>query len=53
MNNADLARDVLDELLRDDSIGSSRINVTADDGTVIITGSVNTFYDKWSAGQAA
>jgi osmotically-inducible protein OsmY len=53
MNNADLARDVLDELLWDDSIGSSRINVTTDDGRVVISGSVNTFYDKWAAGQAA
>ena len=53
MNDADLARDVLDELLWDDSIDSSRINVTADDGKVVITGIVNTFYEKWAAGQAA
>jgi hypothetical protein len=30
MNNADLARNVLDELLWDDSIDASRINLTAD-----------------------
>jgi osmotically-inducible protein OsmY len=53
MNNADLARDVLDELLWDDLLDSSRLNVHADDGKIILTGIVNTFYEKWAAGAAA
>jgi osmotically-inducible protein OsmY len=48
MNDSELARSVLDELLWDDSTNASRIKVYADSGKVILTGSVSTFYERWS-----
>ena len=53
MNDSKIARDVLDELLWDSSIKSDRINATVTDGTVVLTGSVATFYEKWNAGEDA
>lgn len=53
MNDSKIARDVLDELLWDGSIQSDRINATVTDGTVVLTGSVATFYEKWNAGEDA
>jgi len=47
MSDSKIARDVLDELLWDGSIQSDRINATVADGTVVLTGSVATFYEKW------
>jgi osmotically-inducible protein OsmY len=53
MSNAQVTRDVLDELLWDDSIDASRITVTADDGHVVLGGTVNYFHEKWNAGEDA
>jgi osmotically-inducible protein OsmY len=53
MSNAQVTRDVLDELLWDDSIDASRITVTADDGRVALGGTVNYFHEKWNAGEDA
>jgi osmotically-inducible protein OsmY len=53
MSNAEVTRDVLDELLWDDSIDASHITVTADDGRVVLGGTVNYFHEKWNAGEDA
>jgi osmotically-inducible protein OsmY len=53
MSNAQVTRDVLDELLWDDSIDASRITVTVDDGRVVLGGTVNYFHEKWNAGEDA
>jgi osmotically-inducible protein OsmY len=53
MSNAQVTRDVLDELLWDDSIDASRITVTADDGRVALGGTVNYFHEKWNAAEDA
>jgi osmotically-inducible protein OsmY len=44
---------VLDELLWDDTINAARITVTADDGKVVLGGTVDYFHEKWTAGQDA
>jgi osmotically-inducible protein OsmY len=49
-----LARDVLDELVWDGSIDSSRINVVArDDHTVVLSGVVSTYYEMTEAADDA
>ena len=53
MSNAQVTRDILDELLWDDTIDASRITVTADDGRVVLGGTVNYFHEKWNAGEDA
>jgi osmotically-inducible protein OsmY len=53
MSDSKIARDVLDELLWDGSIQSDRINASVTDGTVVLTGAVATFYEKWNAGEDA
>jgi osmotically-inducible protein OsmY len=53
MSNAQVTRDVLDELLWDDTIDASRITVTADDGHVVLGGTVDYFHEKWNAGEDA
>jgi osmotically-inducible protein OsmY len=53
MSNAQVTRDVLDELLWDDTIDASRITASADDGRVVLGGKVNFFHEKWSAGEDA
>jgi osmotically-inducible protein OsmY len=53
MYDSNIAQDVRDELLWDDSIQSDRINATVIDGTVVLTGVVATFYEKWNAGDDA
>ena len=53
MSNAQVTRDVLDELLWDDSIDASHITVTTDDGRVVLGGTVNYFHEKWNAGDDA
>jgi osmotically-inducible protein OsmY len=53
MSNAQVTRDVLDELLWDDTIDASRITVTADDGRIVLGGTVNYFHEKWHAGEDA
>jgi osmotically-inducible protein OsmY len=46
MARTNLAKDVFDEVLGDKSIDSSRINVTVDDGNVVLSGVVGTFHEK-------
>jgi osmotically-inducible protein OsmY len=53
MSNAQITRDVLDELLWDDRIDASGVTVTADDGTVVLGGMVNFYHEKWNAGEDA
>jgi osmotically-inducible protein OsmY len=53
MSNAQITRDVLDELLWDDRIDASRVTVTADDGTVLLGGKVDYYHEKWNAGEDA
>jgi osmotically-inducible protein OsmY len=53
MSNAEVTRDVLDELLWDDSIDASHITVTADNGRVVLGGTVNYFHERWNAGEDA
>jgi osmotically-inducible protein OsmY len=53
MRNAELARDVLEELLGDTRIDSSRVNVTTTDGKVVLSGVVETFHEKWDAAEDA
>jgi osmotically-inducible protein OsmY len=53
MSNAQVTRDVLDELLWDDTIDASRITASADDGRVVLGGKVNFFHEKWNAGEDA
>ena len=53
LNDAEVAHDVLEELLWDTSLDSSRINVTAEDGTVVLTGFVDTYFERMAAEQRA
>jgi osmotically-inducible protein OsmY len=53
MSNAQVAHDVLEELLWEPTIDSSRINVTTDDGAVVLSGVVATHYESETAGEAA
>src|SRR6478736_5219319 len=53
MSNAQVTRDILDELLWDDTIDASHITVTADDGRVVLGGTVNYFHEKWNASEDA
>jgi osmotically-inducible protein OsmY len=52
-SNPQVARDVLDELLWDDSINASRITVATNDGTLVLGGTVDYFYEKWNAAEDA
>jgi osmotically-inducible protein OsmY len=53
MSNAQITRDVLDELLWDDRLDASRVTVTVEDGTVVLGGTVNYYHEKWNAGEDA
>ena len=53
MSDSKIARDVLDELVWDESIQSDNINADVTDGTVVLTGVVGTYYEKWNAGEDA
>jgi len=53
MSNAQVTRDILDELLWDDTIDASHITVTADDRRVVLGGTVNYFHEKWNASEDA
>src|SRR6476646_6296529 len=53
MSNAQVTRDILDELLWDDTIDASHITVTANDGRVVLGGTVDYFHEKWNAGEDA
>jgi osmotically-inducible protein OsmY len=52
-NNAELQRDVLDELLWDPSINVANVEVAADRGTVTLRGSIASYTEKWAAEQDA
>ena len=50
VNDAQVAHDVLEELLWDSSLDASRINVAAEGGgTVILTGFVDTYFERMAA----
>jgi osmotically-inducible protein OsmY len=53
MSNAQVTRDVLDELLWDDTLDASKITVTADDGRVVLGGTVNYYHERISAEEDA
>ena len=48
-NNAQLQRDVLDELLWDPSINAANIEVSADTGAVTLGGSIGSYTEKYTA----
>ena len=48
-NNAQLQRDVLDELLWDPSINPANIEVSADDGAVPLSGTIGSYTEKYTA----
>jgi len=48
-NNAQLQRDVLDELLWDPSINPANIEVSADDGVVTLSGTIGSYTEKYTA----
>jgi osmotically-inducible protein OsmY len=50
--NAELQRDVLDELLWDPSINAANLEVTADHGAVTLSGSIASYTEKWAAKRA-
>ena len=51
--NTLLQRDVIDELQYEPSIDASNIGVTANDGIVNLTGTVNSYAEKYAAASAA
>ena len=51
-SNAELRRDVLDELLWDPSINAAYVEVAADHGTVTLGGSIANYTEKWAAKRA-
>jgi osmotically-inducible protein OsmY len=53
MSNPQITHDVLEELLWDDRLDASRVEVTADDGTVVLGGTVDYYHEKWNAGEDA
>src|SRR5262245_4386943 len=53
MSNAQITRDVLDELLWDDRLDASHVTVSADDGAVELGGTVDYYHEKWNAGEDA
>jgi osmotically-inducible protein OsmY len=53
MLDTEIARNVLDELLWDDRIGANKINVNVANGNVKLTGAVETYHEKWDAGEDA
>lgn len=52
-NDAQLQRDVIEELRWDPAVGNAEIGVAAKDGVVTISGEVNTFAQKYAAEHAA
>jgi osmotically-inducible protein OsmY len=53
LNDAEVAHDVLEEMLWDTSLDSSRINVTAEGGTVVLIGFVDTYVERMTAEERA
>jgi osmotically-inducible protein OsmY len=52
-SNAELQRDVLDELLWDPSISAANVEVATDHGAVTLSGSIASYTEKWAAKRAA
>jgi len=52
-NNAELQRDVLDELLWDPSINASKVELASHDGVVTLSGSIGSFTEKYAAARDA
>lgn|SRR5262249_36032713 len=52
-SDAELTRDVLDELLWDPDVGVSELDVKVDVGNVTLSGTTATYEDKWEAEDAA
>jgi osmotically-inducible protein OsmY len=52
-NDADLQRDVFDELRWEPAVHSTDIGVTVKDGVVTLTGAVGSYPEKWAAERAA
>jgi osmotically-inducible protein OsmY len=50
--NVDLQQDVIDELQYEPSVEAAGIGVTAKDGIITLTGTVQSYAEKWSATQA-
>jgi osmotically-inducible protein OsmY len=48
-NNAELQRDVLDELLWDPSINAANVQVAANDGGVTLNGSIGSYTEMHAA----
>ncbi|MGM1056571.1 MAG: BON domain-containing protein [Bacteroidota bacterium] len=51
--DVDLKQNVIDELMWEPAVDSSKIDVTVEDGTVILNGTVPTYYEKFNAEEAA
>ena len=51
--NADVKRDVINELMWDPKVSSSQVKVSADDGIVTLSGTVPHYIEKLAAEQAA
>jgi osmotically-inducible protein OsmY len=52
-SNAELQRDVLDELLWDPTINAANVQVMVDHGQVTLSGSIGSYTEKWAANRAA
>jgi osmotically-inducible protein OsmY len=52
-SNAELQRDVLDELLSDPSINAANVAVAAYHGTVTLSGSIASYTERWAVKRAA
>jgi len=51
-SNAELERDILDELLWDPSINAANLQVAVDHGSVTLHGSIASYTEKWAAKRA-
>jgi osmotically-inducible protein OsmY len=52
-SNAEVQRDVLDELLSDPTVNAANVQVAADHGSVTLGGSIASYTEKWQAKRAA
>lgn len=52
-SNAELQRDVLEELLSDPTVNAANVQVAADHGSVTLGGSIGSYTEKWQAKRAA
>jgi BON domain len=52
-SNAELQRDVLEELLSDPTVNAANVQVAADHGSVTLGGSIGSYTEKWQAKRAS